>query len=182
MGLTLRSHPVTFLRDELISKRIISCAAAMASPDRRWVQTAGLVLVRQRPDSAKGVMLITIEDETGIANLVIWPSLFEKQRRIILSAGMFALHGRIQREGGRASRRAAPNRPLNGTLKRRRKRRSIPVTAWPRGRVPSWKPGSRSEKCAQRSETAGHLRSLWAHQANQGEAAGFQIAEMPLSH
>ena len=51
------------------------------------------------PGSAKGVLFITIEDETGIANLVIWPSLYEKQRRIILSAGMMAVHGRIQREG-----------------------------------------------------------------------------------
>ena len=51
------------------------------------------------PGSAKGVMFITIEDETGIANLVIWPKLFEKQRRMILSAGMLALDGRLQREG-----------------------------------------------------------------------------------
>jgi error-prone DNA polymerase len=57
------------------------------------------VLVRQKPGSAKGVMFITIEDETGVANLVIWPSLYERQRRIILAAGMFAVQGRIQREG-----------------------------------------------------------------------------------
>jgi error-prone DNA polymerase len=55
--------------------------------------------VRQMPLSAKGVMFITIEDETGIANLVIWPKLFEKQRRVILSAKMMTIHGRIQREG-----------------------------------------------------------------------------------
>ena len=71
----------------------------MQARDGRWLQTAGLVLVRQMPGSAKGVMFITIEDETGIANLVIWPKLFEKQRRIILSAGMMAVYGRIQREG-----------------------------------------------------------------------------------
>jgi error-prone DNA polymerase len=57
------------------------------------------VLVRQMPGSAKGVMFITIEDETGIANLVIWPKVFEKQRRVILAARMMAVHGRIQREG-----------------------------------------------------------------------------------
>ena len=57
------------------------------------------MLVRQKPGSAKGVMFITIEDETGIANLVIWPDLYEKQRRIILSSGMMAVYGRIQREG-----------------------------------------------------------------------------------
>ena len=53
----------------------------MQARDGRWLETAGLVLVRQKPGSAKGVMFITIEDETGIANLVIWPKLFEKQRR-----------------------------------------------------------------------------------------------------
>jgi len=60
--------------------------------------TAGLVLVRQKPGSAKGVMFITIEDETGVANLVIWPSLYEHQRRI-MAAGMIAVQGRIQPEG-----------------------------------------------------------------------------------
>jgi error-prone DNA polymerase len=98
VGLTLRSHPVSFLRAELNGKRIVSCAEAMQGRDGRWLGTAGLVLVRQRPGSAKGVLFITIEDD-GIANLMIWPSLYKKQRRIILSAGMMAAHGRIQREG-----------------------------------------------------------------------------------
>ncbi len=57
------------------------------------------MLVRQKPGSAKGVMFVTIEDETGVANLVIWPALFEQQRRVILTAGMLAVDGRIQREG-----------------------------------------------------------------------------------
>ena len=71
----------------------------MNARDGKWLTTAGLVLVRQKPGSAKGVMFITIEDETGIANLVVWPSLYERQRRIILTAGMIAVQGRIQREG-----------------------------------------------------------------------------------
>jgi error-prone DNA polymerase len=99
VGLTLRSHPVSFLREDLRRRRIVPCAEAMQARDGRWLQTAGLVLVRQMPSSAKGVMFITIEDETGIANLVIWPKVFEKQRRIILSARMMAVHARIQREG-----------------------------------------------------------------------------------
>jgi error-prone DNA polymerase len=57
------------------------------------------VLVRQRPGSARGVLFITIEDETGIANIVVWPDLFDRQRRVILSAGMIAVAGRVQREG-----------------------------------------------------------------------------------
>ena len=99
VGLTLRSHPVSFLREDLRRQHIVTCAEAMQARDGRWLQTAGLVLVRQMPGSAKGVMFITIEDETGIANLVIWPKLYERQRRVILSARMMAVHGRIQRAG-----------------------------------------------------------------------------------
>ena len=73
VGLTLRSHPVSFLREDLGASGIVTCAEAMAARDGRWLEAAGLVLVRQRPGSAKGVMFITIEDETGIANLVVWP-------------------------------------------------------------------------------------------------------------
>ncbi|WP_223252069.1 helix-hairpin-helix domain-containing protein [Paracoccus mutanolyticus] len=72
---------------------------AMALPNRRWAEVAGLVLVRQRPGSAKGTMFITLEDETGIANLVVWPKVFEANRRIILAASMIAARGMIQREG-----------------------------------------------------------------------------------
>ncbi len=84
-----------------------SCAPAAWSPAPRspprgrgaGSTVPGIVLVRQKPGSAKGVMFITIEDETGIANLVLWPSLFEKQRRLVLSAGMIACRGRVQRDG-----------------------------------------------------------------------------------
>ena len=98
-GLTLRRHPVAFLRGDLKTRKIITCAEAMQSRDGRWVHSAGLVLVRQKPGSAKGVLFITIEDETGIANLVIWPTLFERQRRLVLTTAMMAVQGRIQREG-----------------------------------------------------------------------------------
>ncbi|MDR3516025.1 MAG: error-prone DNA polymerase [Azospirillaceae bacterium] len=99
IGLSLRRHPVSFLRDELRRRRIVPCAEVMRAHDGRWLETAGLVLVRQKPGSAKGVLFVTIEDETGIANLVVWPALYEKQRRVILSAGMLGVTGRIQREG-----------------------------------------------------------------------------------
>jgi len=99
VGLTLRHHPVAFLREDLCRQRIITCREAMQSRDGRWAETAGMVLVRQMPGSAKGVIFITLEDESGIANLVIWPAIFEKQRRIILAAGMMAAYGRIQRVG-----------------------------------------------------------------------------------
>ncbi len=99
VGLTLREHPMAFLRESLTKRSMVTCEDAMAARDGRWVYTAGLVLVRQKPGSAKGVMFITIEDETGPANVVVWPSLFEKRRRVVLGASMMAINGRIQREG-----------------------------------------------------------------------------------
>jgi error-prone DNA polymerase len=99
VGLSLRDHPVSFLRQDLRRTGIVSCQAAMDARDGRWLEAAGIVLVRQRPGSAKGVMFITLEDESGIANLVVWPKVFEQFRRTILSAGMISVRGRIQREG-----------------------------------------------------------------------------------
>ncbi|MFO1155182.1 MAG: error-prone DNA polymerase [Rhodospirillales bacterium] len=99
MGLTLRRHPIAFLRTELAERCIVPCGEASTAGDRRRLTTAGLVLVRQMPGSAKGVLFVTIEDETGIANVVIWPDVFERQRRLILSASMIGVKGRIQREG-----------------------------------------------------------------------------------
>jgi error-prone DNA polymerase len=98
-GLSLRAHPVSFLREDLRRRRIVSLAEAMDARDGHWLEAAGIVLVRQRPGSAKGVLFVTLEDETGIGNLVIWPKVFEANRRTLLSAGMLAVRGRIQREG-----------------------------------------------------------------------------------
>ncbi|NSZ19732.1 error-prone DNA polymerase [Agrobacterium vitis] len=99
VGLTLRAHPLSFLRDDLTKRRIVTCEDAMNARDGKWLEAAGLVLVRQRPGSAKGVMFITIEDETSHANLVIWVKTFEKYRRVVLGAGMIGVYGKIQREG-----------------------------------------------------------------------------------
>lgn len=99
VSLSLRAHPVSFLRPDLRRRRIVTCSEAMEARDGRWLEAAGIVLVRQRPGSAKGVMFITLEDETGIANLVVWTKVFERYRRVVLSAGMIAVRGRIQREG-----------------------------------------------------------------------------------
>ncbi|RTM09694.1 MAG: error-prone DNA polymerase [Hyphomicrobiales bacterium] len=99
VGLTLREHPVSFLRLDLARRRMVTCTEAIAARDRHWVDVAGLVLVRQRPGSAKGVMFMTIEDETGVANVVIWEKVFERFRRVVLGAGLIGIRGRIQREG-----------------------------------------------------------------------------------
>jgi len=99
VGLTLRQHPLAFLRPDLKAHRIVTCRDSMQARDGRRLEAAGLVLVRQRPGSAKGVMFITLEDESGIANLVVWPKIFEKFRRIVMGASMMGVYGRIQREG-----------------------------------------------------------------------------------
>ncbi|WP_323991817.1 error-prone DNA polymerase [Nguyenibacter sp. L1] len=99
VGLSLRAHPVFFLREDLRQRGFVSCRAAMAMRDGCRAEAAGVVLVRQRPGSGEGVCFVTLEDETGIANLLIWPDIFEKYRRVILSATMLAAKGRVQREG-----------------------------------------------------------------------------------
>jgi error-prone DNA polymerase len=99
-GLTLREHPVSFLRADLARMRYRPCDELARTRDGGRISVAGLVLVRQKPGSAKGVMFITLEDETEIANLIVWPALFERQRRIVLSARMMGVRGRVQREGG----------------------------------------------------------------------------------
>lgn len=98
-GRTLRQHPIAFLRQYLQTRNFITCSEAMNVRDGRWVYTAGIVLVRQKPESANGVIFITIEDENGPANIVVWPTLFEKRRRVVLGSSMIAIGGRIQREG-----------------------------------------------------------------------------------
>lgn len=98
-GLSLRRHPVAFLRADLQTRGMTTCAALARARDGRPLCVAGLVLVRQRPGSAKGVTFLTIEDETGTANLIVWPSVFERQRRVVLTVGMIACHGSVQREG-----------------------------------------------------------------------------------
>ena len=97
-GLSLRRHPVSFLRGDLETRRIVRCADLAAIRDGRRLEVAGLILVRQRPGSARGVLFVTIEDETGHANLILWPSVFEKHRRLVLSASMIACRGKLQKE------------------------------------------------------------------------------------
>ena len=99
VGLSLRPHPVSFLRATLRDRGMVACNELAQVRDGRRVVVPGIVLVRQKPGSAKGVMFLTIEDETGVANLILWPDRFARQRRLVLSAGMIACHGRVQREG-----------------------------------------------------------------------------------
>ncbi|USI75016.1 error-prone DNA polymerase [Sphingomonas morindae] len=97
--LSLRAHPLHFLRAALRRQGIRTAAELDRVPDGRAVEVAGIILVRQKPGSAKGVLFITIEDETGVANGILWPDRFEAQRRTVLSSAMVGLRGRLQREG-----------------------------------------------------------------------------------
>lgn len=98
---TLRDHPVSFLHADPRRKRFVSCRDAMQARDGQWLQAAGLVLVRQRPGSARPRASCSSPSRMrpGIANLVGWVKVFEKYRRVVLSAGMIGIYGRIQREG-----------------------------------------------------------------------------------
>ncbi|WP_448581602.1 error-prone DNA polymerase [Thermaurantiacus sp.] len=118
-ALTLRAHPLAFLRAELGRSRYRPLAELARARDGRPFRGAGIILVRQKPGSAKGVMFITLEDETGQANLVIWPQLFEAERRLILSASMLGVEGVVQREGEvihLVARRLADLSPLLATV------------------------------------------------------------------
>jgi error-prone DNA polymerase len=99
LQLSLRAHPLTFLRDDLSRRGVTRCADLAGIRDGRHVEVAGIILVRQKPGSAKGVLFITIEDETGIANGILWPDRFEAQRRTVMSASMIGMKGQVQKEG-----------------------------------------------------------------------------------
>jgi error-prone DNA polymerase len=99
IGLTLRDHPVAFLRDDLRKWKFFSCCEAHEARDGRRLDAAGLVLVRQRPGSAEGVVFLTLEDESGVLNVIIWKDIFEKYRRVVLAGQMLGIKGRLQKEG-----------------------------------------------------------------------------------
>jgi error-prone DNA polymerase len=96
-GLSLKAHPLRFLRDALAREGVRSCAEATGQRDGTRATVAGVVLVRQRPGSAAGVVFATIEDETGIANIVIWPATIEAYRRAVVGAALLLVAGRVQR-------------------------------------------------------------------------------------
>ena len=99
LGLSLKRHPLALLRPGLHADGLAAASVLATAPDRRRVAVAGLVLVRQRPGTASGVIFATLEDETGVANVVIWPSVFERWRRAVLGARLLAVWGRVQRDG-----------------------------------------------------------------------------------
>jgi error-prone DNA polymerase len=98
LGLTLKRHPLAFLRADLAREGLVAAADLATLPVGRRFALAGLVLIRQRPGSANGVVFITLEDETGVANLIVWPAVLERFRRAALGATLLYCRGRLQRE------------------------------------------------------------------------------------
>jgi DNA polymerase III alpha subunit len=98
-GLSLRRHPVALLRAKLEARGTLSTESLWQQPNGRMVKTAGLVITRQRPGSASGVIFVTMEDETGYVNLIVWNKVAEAQRAALLESRLLEVSGRLQREG-----------------------------------------------------------------------------------
>jgi error-prone DNA polymerase len=94
--LSLKGHPMEFLRARFDRERVIACSSVSDARDRQRVRCAGVVLVRQRPGSAKGVVFMTLEDETGIANIVVWPKVMERFRKEVMGSRLILVEGTIQ--------------------------------------------------------------------------------------
>ena len=98
-GLSLRAHPLQFLRADLQRLGVVPAELLKTWPDGKPVRVAGIVLVRQRPGTAKGITFVTLEDETGTANLIVRPSIWRRCREAALAATVLLAHGRLQRQG-----------------------------------------------------------------------------------
>ncbi len=100
LSLSLKAHPVSFLRKEFQSMGITRSVDLLHIGNGQRVTIGGIVLVRQRPGSARGVIFITLEDETGVANAIVWPKIFEKYRSVVMGARLVRIRGRLQSQSG----------------------------------------------------------------------------------
>ncbi len=119
LGFTLGRHPLALLRGPLARRRFLTAAELNAAPDRKLARAAGLVTCRQRPDTASGVVFVTLEDETGVANVIVHSHLVDKQRKELLGARLLGVYGQLQREGEVVhliAKRLVDHTPLLGRL------------------------------------------------------------------
>ena len=98
-GLTLGRHPLALLRKQLLAQRFLPASTLNCYTNGQVARACGIVTVRQRPGTAKGVVFMTLEDETGTVNVIVWPDLVESQRREVLSAPLLGVYGVWQQEG-----------------------------------------------------------------------------------
>jgi error-prone DNA polymerase len=94
--LSLKAHPMSFLRASFAARGFVRACDLRNRKHRSLVDVAGIVLIRQRPGSAKGVVFITLEDETGVANLVVWPDTMEAYRKVVMGARLIEVRGRVE--------------------------------------------------------------------------------------
>jgi error-prone DNA polymerase len=113
-SLTIGPHPVSFSRAALDRQGITRAADLAAVPQGRRARVAGVVIVRQRPGTAKGFVFITLEDETGFANAIVTPDLFERHRQVILGVSALVIEGVVQNQDGVVSIKADRFEPLGG--------------------------------------------------------------------
>jgi len=99
IGLTLKRHPIALIRSHLDRRRMIDARTLQDLPHGRLVRVAGLVIGRQRPDTASGVIFVTLEDETGAMNVIVWRDLSDRQRRELLGSRLMGVYGTVEREG-----------------------------------------------------------------------------------
>jgi len=99
LGLTLNRHPLALLRERLAAWRVQPAAVLRDYPDGRPARASGLVTHRQRPATAKGTVFVTLEDETGTVNVIVWPRVAERQREPLLASTLLTVYGTWQREG-----------------------------------------------------------------------------------
>ncbi len=119
LGLTLGRHPLALLRSRLKRMRLAAATEVRSRPHGSSVRAAGIVIGRQRPDTASGVVFVTLEDETGCVNVIVWRDLGERQRRELLGAQLMAVYGSVEREGEVVhviARRLADHSDLLGRL------------------------------------------------------------------
>jgi error-prone DNA polymerase len=118
LGLTLGRHPLVLLRPLLRKRRMLTTEQLQHARHGSLVRAAGLVTCRQRPGTASGVIFVTLEDETGSTNVVVWRDLADRQRRILLGAKLLAVHGVLEREGNVAHLIAGKLEDLSSLLGR----------------------------------------------------------------
>jgi len=99
LGLTLGRHPLALLREELARRRLVTSGQVRSMPHGRLARTAGIVIGRQRPDTSSGVVFVTLEDESGTTNVIVWRDLSDRQRRELLGSRLLAVYGKVERQG-----------------------------------------------------------------------------------
>jgi error-prone DNA polymerase len=100
VGLSLKAHPLGLIRPELDTLHVMPASALSQADDKSIVRVAGLVLVRQQPSTSKGTIFMTLEDETGVVNLVVWPHLWKRYRTVVRGATALLVQGKLERASG----------------------------------------------------------------------------------